>query len=74
MPHLMILPHPDPARMHLVCLPTDYEGQEAFRHITGLIAAVESQNSHCTWEDIAEQLESQGYEIMPFLLGPSWED
>jgi len=71
MSHLMILPSRDPAHIHLVRVPADYEGQEAFRHITGLIATVEGRSRNCTWEDIAEHLESQGYEVVDFLLGPS---
>lgn len=71
MSHLMILPSHDPAHMRLLRVPADYEGQEAFRHVTGLIATVESRNPGYTWEDIAEHLESQGYEVMEFLLGPA---
>jgi len=71
MSHLMILPSHDPAHIRLVRVPADYAGLEAFRHITGLIATVESGDPSCTWEDIAERLESQGYEIVEFLLGPS---
>jgi hypothetical protein len=36
MSNLMVLPSNDPAHIRLVRVPPDYEGQEAFRHITGL--------------------------------------
>lgn len=67
----MLLPSHDVAKIRLLRIPNDYEGQEAFRHITGLIADVEARNSKFTWDDIAEHLETQGYEVMKFLLGPS---
>ncbi|KOR32687.1 hypothetical protein TI05_05675 [Achromatium sp. WMS3] len=67
----MILPNKDPAKICLLKIPVDYEGHEAFRHVTGLIAAVENNNPNYTYEDIMENLESQGYERIPFILGPS---
>jgi hypothetical protein len=71
MSHLMILPSRDSAQIRLVRVPADFERQEAFRHVTSLIAAVESSKPDCGWDDIAERLESQGYEMVDFLLGPS---
>jgi hypothetical protein len=71
MAEFMLLPSKDCSRMRLLRLPPDYEGQEAFRHVTGLIAGVECQQPDCAWDDIAEALEGQGYELVEFLLGPS---
>jgi hypothetical protein len=71
MRNLMVLPSRDPANIRLIRVPDDYESHEAFRHVTGLIAAVESEGAAYRWEDIAESLESQGYEVVEFLLGPS---
>lgn len=67
----MLLPSHNVANIRLLRIPNDYQGQEAFRHITGLIAEVEANNPKCVWDDIAEHLETQGYEVMNFLLGPS---
>jgi hypothetical protein len=69
----MILPSRDPTQIRLLRIPVDYEGHEDFRHVTGLIAEVESDNPAYTWEDIVENLEEQGYEKMQFVLGPSIE-
>ena len=71
MSDLMILPSKDPHNIRLLRVPPDYEQHEAFRHVTGLIAQVESQDADFTWDDIAEVLEGQGYELVDYLLGPS---
>ena len=70
MSDLMILPAKDHAGIRLVRVPEDYERHEAFRHVTGPIAQVESDNPEYDWDDIAEALEGQGYELVEFLLGP----
>ena len=70
MTDLMILPARDPSGIRLVRVPEDFERHEAFRHVTGLIAEVESENPDYGWDDIAEALESQGYELVDFMLGP----
>ena len=71
MTRLMVLPSKDHSKIRLIRVPEDFERHEAFRHVTGLIAEVESANPDCDWEDIAENLESQGYEEIDFLLGPA---
>jgi hypothetical protein len=73
MADIMVLPSKDCSRIRVVRVPADFERQEAFRHVTGLIAAVESENPGYGWDDIAEALEAQGYELVDFLLGPSLE-
>ena len=70
MSELMILPAKDHSNIRLVRVPEDFERHEAFRHVTGLIAEVESGNPEYGWDDIAEALEEQGYELVDFLLGP----
>jgi len=71
MSDLMILPSRDPSQIRLLRVPPDFRQQEAYRHVTGLIAEVESGDPDFTWDDIAERLESQGYEVVDYLLGPS---
>jgi hypothetical protein len=71
MAKLMVLPSKDSNAIRLLRVPEDFEQHEAFRHVTGLIAEVESNDADYQWEDIAEALESQGYEVMDFLLGPA---
>lgn len=71
MTQLMVLPSADPARIRLIRVPYDYERQEAFRHVTGLIAEAECEEDGCRWEAIAEVLESRGFEVLDFLVGPS---
>ena len=70
MSDLMILPARDHSGIRLVRVPEDFEQHEAFRHVTGLIAKVESDNPDYDWDDIAEALDEQGYELVDFLLGP----
>lgn len=67
---LMILPARDPRGARLVRIPEDFEAQEAYRHVTGLIAAVEERYPDYTWEDIQPVLEDHGFEAVPFILGP----
>ncbi len=70
MTDLMILPARDHSGIRLIRVPDDFERHEAFRHVTGLIAEVESENQDYSWDDIAEALENQGYELVDYLLGP----
>lgn len=71
MTDLMLLPSKDHTNIRLIRIPKDFERHEAFRHVTGLIAEVESVHPDYGWDDIAEALESQGYELMEVLLGPA---
>jgi len=68
---LMILPSADPHGIRLVRIPEDYEAHEAFRHVTGLIAAVEEGDPDYEWEDVAAALTDQGFEPVEFVLGPA---
>jgi hypothetical protein len=68
---LMILPASDATGIRLVRVPDDYESHEAFRHVTGLIAAAEEQNPNCTPDDIVADLEDHGFETVEFILGPT---
>jgi hypothetical protein len=68
---LMILPASSARDIRLVCVPDDYESHEAFRHVTGLIAAVEEQDPNCALDDILAALEDHGFETVEFILGPT---
>jgi len=69
--NLMILPASDFHAIRLVRIPADYEAHEAFRHVTGLIAAVEEADPDYDWEDVAAALTDQGFEPVDFTLGPA---
>jgi hypothetical protein len=71
MTRLMILPSKDHTQIRLLRVPEDYETHEVYRHATGVIAGVESDNPEYRWDDIAEVLEEAGYEMVDFILGPS---
>lgn len=66
---LMILPAKDPANIHLLSIPGDFEEHEAYRYVTGLIAKAE-ENSDYSWDDIEDLLEQKGFETIDFMLGP----
>jgi hypothetical protein len=68
---LMILPASDATGIRLVRVPDDYESHEAFRHVTGIIAAAEEQNLNCEPDDIVADLEDHGFETVEFILGPT---
>ena len=68
---LMILPAREPSRIRLLRLPIDLESQEAYRHVTGLIASIEEENPDYRWEDISALLEDHGFETLEFILGPA---
>jgi len=67
---LMILPASNAKNSRLVRIPNDFESQEAFRHVTGLIASVEEQDPDCDRDDILAVLEDHGFETVEFILGP----
>ena len=67
---LMILPASDTRNIRLVRIPDDFESHEVFRHVTGLIAAVEEQDPDCNQDDILAALEDHGFETVEFILGP----
>jgi len=71
MPELMILPARDKTKIRLVRIPPDHEGQEVYRHVTGLIAEVEEGSPGCCWEEVLATLEDHGFEPVEFQLGPS---
>ena len=68
---LMILPASDTRNIRLVRIPDDFESHEVFRHVTGLIAAVEEQDPDCNQDDILAALEDHGFETVEFILGPT---
>ena len=68
---LMILSAGDAKTICLVRVPDDFESHEAYRHVTGLIAAAEEQDPYCDREDILATLEDHGFEAVEFILGPN---
>lgn len=68
---LMILPASDVSGIRLLRIPADFEEQEVYRHVTGLIADVEEADPACAWDDIRAVLEDHGFDVVPFVLGPS---
>jgi len=68
---LMILPSSNPNAIRLVRVPEDFESHEAFRHVTGLISAVEEQDPDFDLDDIMASLEDHGFEAVEFILGPA---
>lgn len=68
---LMILPASDARAIRLLRVPDDFEEHEVYRHVTGVIAQVEENNTDYDWEDIAAELEAHDFEIVEFILGPS---
>lgn len=68
---LMILPAQDSKKIRAIKVPDDFEAQEAFRRVTGLIAAIEESNPQYRWDDIQAMLEDNGFESVDFLLGPA---
>lgn len=68
---LMLLPASNASAARLVRIPADVEHHEAYRHVTGLIAAIEQSSPGCGWEEIAPVLEDHGYEPVDFIVGPA---
>jgi hypothetical protein len=68
---LMILPAGKRSDIRLVRIPEDFEEHEVYRHVTGLIAAVEEADPDYSWEDIQAVLEDHGFDTVPFILGPA---
>jgi hypothetical protein len=66
----MILPSRDYKNILLVRVPDDMGEQEAYRHATGVIAALEERGPGRDRGDVIEVLEEHGFEIVPHELGP----
>ena len=65
---LMILPASKAEAIRLVRVPDDFESHEAYRHVTGLIAAAEEGNPDYDWDDIQSILEENDFETVEFVL------
>jgi hypothetical protein len=68
---LMILPAREARSIRLVRVPDDFESQQLFRHVTGLIAQLEQDNPDYGPDDIVALLEDNGFEPVDFVLGPA---
>jgi len=68
---LMLLPCRQFDRPVLVVIPEDFGVEEAFRHVTGLIAEVEEENpGSYSREDVLDALEAHGFIEVEYELGP----
>ncbi len=67
---LMLLPCRDFDKARLVRVPEDMDERDAFRHATGVIAAVEEEARDYDWDDLAAALEDHGFTLVEFMLGP----
>jgi len=71
----MLLPSGDPRRCRLLRMPRDLAPADAYRQVTGLMAALESAAGHgggrVPAEEVVEALEERGFELLPLVLGPS---
>ncbi len=77
---LMLLPSATPSRVRLIRVPRDMAPLEAYRLVTGVIAALEAQGPSGTGDgppgrqipvdEIVDALEDQGFECLDLLLGP----
>ena len=52
-------------------VPDDFQSQELFRHVTGLIAKLEQDNPDYQPDDIVALLEDNGFEPVEFVVGPA---
>ncbi|MES9870152.1 MAG: hypothetical protein ABW082_09160 [Sedimenticola sp.] len=68
---LMVLQSADPEKTRLVRIPADMDEQEAYRHATGVIAAVQEANANCSWEDVEDALDDHGFQAVEFVIGPA---
>ena len=66
---LMILPASEAGNICLIRVPDDYESHEAYRHVTGLIAALEEEDPNFDRDDLLAALEDHGFEAVEFILG-----
>lgn len=69
-PRYMILPSDDFNAIHLIQIPNDLQGQAAYRSVTSIIAQVEEDNPEYEWSDLEAALESHGFAMVEFQLGP----
>jgi len=67
---LLLLPSGEYGKIRLVKVPNDVDEHEAFRHTTGVIAAVEESKPDHSLEDIEDALEEHGFQMVSFILGP----
>lgn len=67
---LMILPSPDPDKIRVVRVPSDFEEHEAYRHVTALIARIEEENPDFRMDEIAEVLADHGFTPVHTIKGP----
>ncbi|MGD8998987.1 MAG: hypothetical protein PVF75_01115 [Granulosicoccaceae bacterium] len=67
---LMILPASKFDYIRLLRMPDDMEEHEAYRYATGIIAEVQESEADCSWEDIADALETHGFSEVTYTLGP----
>lgn len=71
---LMLLPCKKFDRPVLVNVPDDFGEEEAFRHVTGLIAQVEEKDpATFSRDDVLDLLEAHGFTEVEYQLGPEMD-
>lgn len=68
---IMLLPSRDSSKVRLIEVPEDLKEQEAYRHATGIIAAIEEKSPDWSWDDIEDALEEHGFRSIEFIMGPA---
>ena len=68
---LMVLPARNTSAIRVMQVPDDFQSQELFRHVTGLIAKLEQDNPDYQPDDIVALLEDNGFEPVEFVVGPA---
>ena len=68
---IMLLPSKEPSDIRLISIPDDLKEQEAYRHATGIIAAIEESQSDWQWSDIEDALEEHGFQLVEYIMGPA---
>ena len=69
MSNLMLFSGPD-NQSRLMQFPEDFEQQEVYRYVTGLISELQEAEPDCSWEDVEEKLEEKGFVAVGFVQGP----
>lgn len=70
MAKLMVFPSSDPDHIKVMQVPDDFEEHEIYRCATSIISAVQEGNRNCSWDEVEEGLEENGFKPVEFVLGP----
>ena len=70
MTKLMVFPSIKHDQIKLMKVPDDFEEHEAYRCATSVISELQESNKDCTWEDVEDVLEENGFVTVEHVLGP----